>query len=354
MIAYAAGISSRTAWLLVIGALALAVVAVAGLLATGWNVVAGAYLTAWLFWIGPPAGSLVLIMIHRVAGGDWGDSLAPALEPAARAMPLAAVLFVPVLLGSGWIYPWANGAETDLPPSVAALYLNMPSFAIRAVLILLFWSGLSVFFAWRGQGTAFAGAVGLVVYAATISFAAVDWAMAAAPHFSSTVFAASVAIGQVLSALAFAAVWSARRESPSATKDHGGLLLSVLLGFVYLQFMQYLVIWAGGLPEKAGWYVLRASDGWGIAFIACLLLGAVLPFLMLLSTRQRRDGCWVAGAGALVLIGLVIFWRWQMADVGNGRFGGFVDGAAVSGLGLLFIAWMRWQCRDAGAERVRR
>ena len=325
----------------IVGATALMLVAVAGLTAAWWKAAAGAYLWAWLFWSSPPVGSLVLIIIHRVTGGGWGNSLAPALTPAARAVPLAAILFLPILLGGGWIYPWAHDGGAGGSPTVAALYLNMSAFVIRAVLILLLWSALSLFFAWRQDGRILAGGLGLVIYGVTISIAAVDWAMSTAVQFTSTAYAASVAIAQLLCSLAFVALWFSSRVS-MATPDLGGLLLSVLLGFLYLEFMQYVVIWAGGLPEKAAWYVQRATEGWHIALITGLVLGAAVPFLILLPSRNRQDPLWVASAGALVLAGLAIFWRWQL-DGGGGPFVVLVDWAAFLGLGLLFVGWMQAQ-----------
>ena len=56
-------------------------------LARGW-------LLAWLTWSAVPVGSLVLILIHRVTGGRWGEALAPALRPAAALVPLAALAFL--------------------------------------------------------------------------------------------------------------------------------------------------------------------------------------------------------------------------------------------------------------------
>jgi hypothetical protein len=55
--------------------------------------VARGWLVAFVFWSGIPAGSLVLLLIHRLTGGRWGERLAPALRPAAGAAPLALLAF---------------------------------------------------------------------------------------------------------------------------------------------------------------------------------------------------------------------------------------------------------------------
>jgi hypothetical protein len=45
-----------------------------------------------------PVGSLALLMVHGISGGQWGRDLAPLLVPAARCMPLLLVAFLPILL----------------------------------------------------------------------------------------------------------------------------------------------------------------------------------------------------------------------------------------------------------------
>lgn len=72
-------------------------------LARGW-------LVAWLVWSAVPVGSLVLMLIHGVTGGRWGEALAPALRPAAALVPLAGLAFLGVALGLPALYPWAAEA----------------------------------------------------------------------------------------------------------------------------------------------------------------------------------------------------------------------------------------------------
>lgn len=67
-----------------------------------------AYMVAFLLAFGMGAGSLALLMLHRLVGGNWGRVIRRPLEAAAATLPALAVLFVPIILGMGWLYPWAD------------------------------------------------------------------------------------------------------------------------------------------------------------------------------------------------------------------------------------------------------
>ena len=96
---------------------------------------------------------------------------APLLT-AARLLPVLALLFVPILAGVAYVYPWA-----DHP----GRYLNVPFFAARSVAYLAIWILLARSFESRP-------AVGLVVYAFTMSFAAFDWIASLTPEWHSSGF----------------------------------------------------------------------------------------------------------------------------------------------------------------------
>ena len=45
---------------------------------------------------------------------------------------------------------------------------------------------------------------------------------------------------------------------------YGALLLSTLLLWAYLHAMQYIIIWAGNIPDEVIWYLRRATGGWAL------------------------------------------------------------------------------------------
>src|SRR5688572_29285689 len=104
-----------------------------------------AYLIAYLFWLGIPLGSLALMMVHHQSGGAWGLVIRRIFEASSRTLPALAILFIPVLLGMGHLYPWthADHVEHDAVLQHKALYLNTPFFLIRVVFYFAVWIGLA-------------------------------------------------------------------------------------------------------------------------------------------------------------------------------------------------------------------
>lgn len=273
--------------------------------------VAQGWLMAFLFWSSVPVGSLVLLLIHRLVGGRWGDALAPLLLPAAGLMPLVALAFGLVALGSAASFPWVTQPEI-LPPGVGRFYLNLPGFLLRAVIALGGWSILSVLIA-TGRCTKLVAGLGLAFHGLIISFVAIDWLLSIDPHFVSTAFAAGIAIQQILAALAWAALAAPEPPDDPATGDLGSFLMAALLGVVYLALMSYIVAWYGDLPEKAAWYLRRGTDGWNWTIAAAVTVGAILPFAMLLRRSLRRSRRALRIAAGLILLGIWLHVTWLVA-----------------------------------------
>ena len=296
-------------------------------LARGW-------LLAWLTWSAVPVGSLVLILIHRVTGGRWGEALAPALRPAAALVPLAALAFLGVALGLAALYPWAADPGT-VKPGVAQLYLDPALFDLRAAVTLVGWSALALL-CLAGRCGSLAAALGLSFYGLTISLVAVDWILSAEPHFTSSAFPASLALHQILAALAWAAVASPPGLDEERAADLAGLILATLLGVLYMGLMSYIVAWYGDLPEKSVWYLKRGSGPWLAVLLAALAAGGLLPFAALLFARIRQSAAALRVIGLLVLVGVALPLAWYVLpayETGAGPAAAF----AVLGVALLAL-----------------
>ena len=296
-------------------------------LARGW-------LLAWLTWSAVPVGSLVLILIHRVTGGRWGEARAPALRPAAALVPLAALAFLGVALGLAALYPWAADPGT-VKPGVAQLYLDPALFDLRAAVTLVGWSALALL-CLAGRCGSLAAALGLSFYGLTISLVAVDWILSAEPHFTSSAFPASLALHQILAALAWAAVASPPGLDEERAADLAGLILATLLGVLYMGLMSYIVAWYGDLPEKSVWYLKRGSGPWLAVLLAALAAGGLLPFAALLFARIRQSAAALRVIGLLVLVGVALHLAWYVLpayETGAGPAAAF----AVLGVALLAL-----------------
>ena len=276
---------------------------------------AGGWLTAFVYVSAVPLGSLELMFIYRLTGGAWGDALRPFYEPAAACIPLLALLFVPVLIALPTLFPWVDHAAAikELRPGVAAYYLNTGSFIGRAIFGFVFWSALALILPRVGgkPGTLIAG-VGFVVYAVIMTLLSIDWILSAEPAFVSTSFGASICIMQLLAALAFAAV-AAPIDDEQAVRDLGGLMLAVVLGLTYIDFMAVLVMWYGDVPSKIVWFLERTFGPWKWLAVIAFAFTSPGPVLALLLERVRGSRSMLRGVGGSILFGLAFYVAYLLA-----------------------------------------
>ncbi len=298
------------------------------------------YLLAFLFWLGVPLGSAGMLMIYRLTGGHWGTAMGRPFEAAVSTLPLMAVLFLPILVGMTTLYEWANEAVVAADPVLQhkAAYLNVPFFVIRTVIYFAVWIiGGWLLITWGeryrqtcdpalGLRLSRIAAPGLILYAATMTFAAVDWVMSLEPHWFSTIYGLVLIIGQVLSALCIAIMvltWATRRRPTEVTlpldtlHDMAKLMFMAVCLTAYIAFSQFLIIWYANLPEEIIWYLPRTHTGWNIVAVTLIVFYFVLPFALLLPRRSNRKPRFVFGVALLLLLTHLLELMWLVAPAFN-------------------------------------
>jgi hypothetical protein len=291
------------------------------------------YLIAYLFWLGIALGCLPLLMLHHLVGGRWGFVLRRVLEAGTRTLPLMLLLFVPLVFGIHSLYEWSHSeiVAQDAVLQAKSSYLNVPFFIFRAAVYFGAWIIVSYFLnRWSAQQDAtgdqalarrlqLLSAPGIALYSLAITFASIDWGMSLEPHWFSTIYGMLFIVGQSLAALAFAIPVVIRLGgSPPLSEflekevfhDLGNLLLTFVMLWAYISFSQYLIIWAGNLPEEIPWYSRRGANGWQwiAAFLA--VFHFAVPFLLLLGRANKaRKTLLAAIAGAVLLMRWVdLYW----------------------------------------------
>lgn len=270
------------------------------------------YLFGFLFILGLSLGSLAILLLYHLSGGRWGAVIRRLLEAAVRVIPYLAIAFLPIAFGMKYLYVWTDAArvQADEVLSAKSGYLNPAFFVIRAAVYFLIWSLLSLWLNRLSQkqekdpaGDAqsrlqFAGGIGLVLYGLTMTFASVDWAMSLDPDWFSTIYGLLLIAGQVLSAFAMMitiASFFAKTKpfgdviQPDQFHDLGKLMLAFVMIWAYLEISQFLIMWAGNLPEEIPWYIRRSQGGWQVVSMALVLLHFALPFVLLLSKGRKRN-----------------------------------------------------------------
>lgn len=323
-----------------------------------------AYLISYLFFLGLALGSMAILMIQYITGGAWGAVIRRLLESATRTLPLMALLFLPIALGLTDLYEWARPEHVAHDPILQhkSLYLNVPFFLGRAVFYFVAWITTAYFLnRWSREQDAAAdprltrrlemiSRGGLLLYALTMTFAAMDWGMSLEPHWFSTLYGVMFMGGQGLSTFAFmipmAALLADRQPfariiSPAQFHDLGKLMLAFVMLWAYFALSQYLIIWSANLPEEIPWYLARTKNGWQWVALVLVIVHFALPFLVLLSRDIKRHARAVAVV-ALILIGarfVDLFWLLRPAVAPEGFAIHWLDPAAAAAVGGMWM-WL--------------
>jgi len=319
------------------------------------------YLIGYLYWAGLSIGALGLLMVNHTAGGRWGIVIRRPLEAAAAALPVCAVMFLPILIGAGSLYEWAHAGDDAHIQKISA-YLNVPFFAIRAALYFLIWSGLALGLRKaslrQDAGTDVSStlqrisAPGILIFFLTTTFAFTDWMMSLEPHWYSTIYGAMVLVGHATGALAGATLVAALlRKEPdlralvNAERFHqlGNLLFAFTMFWIYLSFCQYFLIWSTNLAEEVPWVIRRTTGGWEWLALTLVIVHFVLPFFVLLSrdVKRRPERLAIVAGWVLAARWLDIFWLVAPAMRGDGfdvRWHEIASTVGVGGLWLWHVA----------------
>ncbi len=282
-----------------------------------------AYLLGFMAWLGLSVGSLGMLLLIHLTNGRWGLVIRRILEAAAKNCWIMFFLFLPLCAGVPRLYPWASaelGRKNEAIGWIRDHYLTLDKFAARGAIYFAVWLLLVHFFnEWSKQqdspnnrSQARSGALagpGALLFGFTVTFAAVDWVMSLSYNWTSTIYGLLFVIGQLLSAVCFAtiiAVILARYEPMKELlhldhlHDYGKLMLAFVMVWAYFTFSQWLIMWAGNLPEEITWYKDRLHGGWQYFSLFVALFHFAVPFMILLSAQLKKDkgrlvkvACWL-------------------------------------------------------------
>jgi len=162
--------------------------------------------------------------------------------------------------------------------------------------------------------------------------------------------------GQGLTAIALLIVviaWLSRREPldllivPGHFHDAGNLMLAFVMLWAYFSFSQYLIIWAGDLPHEIAWYQHRLQTGWRVVGALLVMVHFVVPFLVLLSRRVKRQRALLekVAMGILVVRLVDLFWLIAPEFHTNGLSISWLDILLPLSLSAFWLGCFVWQLR---------
>jgi len=291
------------------------------------------YLVAFVFWLELSLGCLAVLMIPNLIDAQWSLSVERVAAAVARTLPLMGVLFIPLLLGLDRLFP----GYQDATAGVAAgdlnnfgLYLSPGFFIVRAIIYFAIWIGLSLTLTNLSyqrdtsddpsltSRAHLLSVVGGILFFLTATFSAFDWSMAIEEEWFSSIYGWLAISRQGLGAMALfililGLLWRVapmeRVMNGRVIGDLGTLQFGVLIGWAYLAFIQYIVIWSGNISSKTIWYAHRLEAGWEGLAIFLVLIHALVFVILVIPGLRRLWGILFSVATVLVFMRLVdIFW----------------------------------------------
>jgi hypothetical protein len=261
--------------------------------------------------LAPALGSLLFALIHRLTGGEWGESLQPFLVAGARLAPWIWLGALPLAL-------WSGDRATPAWPA----YDSRPMLLGRAAFFAVILFGAARALPGRGRiPAAWTAPAAFILLVFTLHLLAEDWLAALEPHWHSTAFPLIWITGAAVAGLAFAVLaafvvdWPPRRKRSSAEPmgiDWGNLLLAATLFWCYVAFAQFLIIWAGNLPRETVWFQHRTRGAWALVPWLLAVLHFGVPFAALLSRSFKQSAGLLATVAAMLLAAQILYAAWMI------------------------------------------
>ncbi len=256
-------------------------------------------------------------MIQHLTKARWSTTVRRIPEAIAANFPLLALAGIPILLGMHDLFHWTHadlyvvGSETYDPILAGKqAYLNIPFYIARYVLYFVIWSVVggklySLLGPQRHRARArrtrssmrWWSALGMPLFAISVSFAGYDFLMGTDPHWFSTMFGVYFFAGAFLGALClitFIALFLKKQGMVDSEitvehiQDLGKFMLGFTVFWAYVSFSQYMLYWYANLPEEILWFQKRFEGGWGAVALSLLFLHFALPFFVLLLRQAKR------------------------------------------------------------------
>lgn len=286
------------------------------------------WLLGFIFWSGIGIGCLGVLMLQYLTGGAWGLVIRRILEAGTRTLPVIILMFIPLAIGvyTRSFYEWTHLSPEDHVMVQRGIFMTPWFWIVRAGIYFTLW-GVMVYLLnkWSAQqdqtksvedsrlllerASRFSGPT-LVIYALVVTFAVVDWMLTLDPHWFSTIWGLLFVAGWALSCFCFVVANLAYLSDKAPMNrvigkrhfhDLGKLMLALVMVWAYFNFSQFLIIWAGNLPEETGWLLTRMKGGWGYIGVGLILFHFAFPFLVLLQQDFKRKARWLATLAIFIL-----------------------------------------------------
>jgi len=270
------------------------------------------YLLNNVYFVSLSVGAVLFLTIQRVTHSGWSAGFIRVPEAMGGYLPVAAILFLIMLLGTHSLYQWSHTDVVARDPVLThkAPFLNLPFWTVRMVVYFALWilmfilirrlsvkedavGGLDQFKKGEHYSKIF-----IFIVIITFSIAMIDWVMSIDAHWYSTIFA----IKNFVAAFHHAAIvitfivllMNLKGYFPFLNKSHLGdfsryiFMLCIIWG--YFWFAEFMLIWYANIPEETAYFLPRIrGEGWSLYFYANIIINWFLPFVLLMPLAMAKN-----------------------------------------------------------------
>jgi hypothetical protein len=305
------------------------------------------YQAAFVFWMLLPIGGMTLLLIAYLTSASWGLVFRRPFQAFTRTLPYMLVIGLPVFasIGMGHESPfwWVNHVskvEKDKDGDIVK-YTGIEELAHSGLhvqhgssfehelatrqnnflnpLFFLVISGaiFALYYVINGCLNSWGlksedekdhaawkrlrnlAGPGIVVWALTFTVFVTYYAMSIEPAWASTMFPVIAAMNMFLTCMCIGAltIYGFLGDKPEAMRiikdkfriDIGSLTFGFCMIWAYATFSQYMLIWAGNMPEEITYFKKRFEGGW--IYLAYLLMAVhwLLPFVLFLFREVKTN-----------------------------------------------------------------
>ena len=316
------------------------------------------YLLNNYYFVSLAIGAAFFGAIQYITQSGWSSAFKRIPEAMASYVPVAAVFFLLMYFGMHSIFHWSEAGITETDELLAhkAPYLNIPFFFVRVTLFFGLWilmirllrrislkedeeGGMEYFYKSEKYSK-------ILIFIVAISFTlfGIDMIMSLEPHWFSALFAAKSFIAAFLHASTVIAliviILHRIGHLPMLNRSHLHdfsryiFMLAIIWG--YFNFVEFMLIWYGNIPEETVFYVKRSEGVFGVLFFANIILNWFIPFLFLMPRMTSRSKLFILPVIVLMMVGQyteLYYYIWP-AVVHEAKFGLFEIGTYLGFLGL--------------------
>jgi hypothetical protein len=284
------------------------------------------WLLAFMFFLSLGLGGLFLVLVHHLFDASWSVPIRRACEHIASLLfPWAFLLFIPIAILAPRIYPWMS-IDPHADHALAAklpLFTPVMFYVSAGVCFLIWWFLSHGLRSWSLRQDKTGGslptyrmrtysAVGIFLFAITLTIGAVMWMKALEHKWFSTMYAVYYFAGSVWMTLAtvyiITMVLDRQGIISEVLHNHqyyylGSLLFAFTVFYSYIHLSQYFIIWNGNMPEETFWYLAREKGTWWYVGLVIIFGHFFIPFLALLRIDVKNLFPWMVP---------VCLWAWLM------------------------------------------